>query len=77
MCCSWILIFGLLEGAMGEGLPAAFTAAREVLLDCISRVTATPNKFKDLLLGSRAVQIADGDTTQQRIRQGKLVENML
>jgi mono/diheme cytochrome c family protein len=87
----------------------------EVLLDCISRVTATPNKFKGLPLGARAVQIADGntsnyflttfgratratvcscevkmepnlsqalhllngDTTQQRIRQGKLVENML
>jgi hypothetical protein len=87
----------------------------EVLLDCISRVTATPNKFKGLPMGSRAVQIADGnttnyflttfgratratvcscevkmepnlsqalhllngDTTQQRIRQGKLVENLL
>ena len=87
----------------------------EVLLDCISRVTATPNKFKGLPLGARAVQIADGnttnyflttfgratratvcscevkmepnlsqalhllngDTTQQRIRQGKLVENLL
>ncbi len=87
----------------------------EVLLDCISRVTATPNKFKGLPLGARAVQIADGntsnyflatfgratratvcscevkmepnlsqalhllngDTTQQRIRQGKMVENML
>ena len=87
----------------------------EVLLDCISRVTATPNKFKGLPLGSRAVQIADGntsnyflttfgratratvcscevkmepnlsqalhllngDTTQQRIRQGKIVENLL
>lgn len=87
----------------------------EVLLDCISRVTATPNKFKGLPIGARAVQIADGnttnyflttfgratratvcscevkmepnlsqalhllngDTTQQRIRQGKLVETML
>jgi hypothetical protein len=87
----------------------------EVLLDCISRVTATPNKFKGLPLGSRAVQIADGntsnyflttfgratratvcscevkmepnlsqalhlingDTTQQRIRQGKVIETML
>ncbi|MES2438379.1 MAG: PSD1 and planctomycete cytochrome C domain-containing protein [Verrucomicrobiota bacterium] len=87
----------------------------EVLLDCISQVTATPNKFKGLPLGARAVQIADGntsnyflttfgratratvcscevkmepnlsqalhllngDTTQQRIRQGKLVETML
>lgn len=87
----------------------------EVLLDCISRVTSTPNKFKGLPLGSRAVQIADGntsnyflttfgratratvcscevkmepnlsqalhllngETTQQRIRQGKIVENLL
>jgi mono/diheme cytochrome c family protein len=87
----------------------------EVLLDCISQVTATPNKFKGLPLGARAVQIADGntsnyflttfgratratvcscevkmepnlsqalhllngDTTQQRIRQGKVVENLI
>ena len=87
----------------------------EVLLDCLSQVTATPNKFKGLPLGARAVQIADGntsnyflttfgratratvcscevkmepnlsqalhllngDSTQQRIREGKLVENML
>ncbi len=87
----------------------------EVLLDCISQVTATPNKFKGLPLGARAVQIADGnttnyflttfgratratvcscevkmepnlsqalhllngDTTQKRIRDGKLVETML
>ena len=87
----------------------------EVLLDCISQVTATPNKFKGLPLGARAVQIADGntsnyflttfgratratvcscevkmepnlsqalhllngDTTQQRVRQGKVVESML
>lgn len=87
----------------------------EVLLDSISQVTATPNKFKGLPLGARAVQIADGnttnyflttfgratratvcscevkmepnlsqalhllngDTTQQRIRQGKKVEMML
>jgi mono/diheme cytochrome c family protein len=87
----------------------------EVLLDCISQVTATPNKFKGLPLGARAVQIADGntsnyflttfgratratvcscevkmepnlsqalhllngDTTQKRIRDGKLVETLL
>jgi hypothetical protein len=35
----------------------------EVLLDCISQATATPNKFKGLPLGSRAVQIADGNTS--------------
>ncbi|MES2920876.1 MAG: PSD1 and planctomycete cytochrome C domain-containing protein [Verrucomicrobiota bacterium] len=87
----------------------------EVLLDCISQVTATPNKFKGLPLGARAVQIADGntsnyflttfgratratvcscevkmepnlsqalhllngDTTQKRVRDGKLVEKLL
>jgi hypothetical protein len=87
----------------------------EVLLDSISQVTNTPNKFKGLPLGARAVQIADGntsnyflttfgratrvtvcscevkmepnlsqalhlingDTTQQRIRQGKMVESLL
>lgn len=35
----------------------------EVLLDGISQVTATPNKFKGLPLGARAVQIADGNTS--------------
>jgi hypothetical protein len=32
----------------------------EVLLDCISQVTETQNKFKGLPLGARAVQVADG-----------------
>ncbi len=32
----------------------------EVLLDAISQVTETPNKFQGLPLGARAVQIADG-----------------
>ena len=35
----------------------------EVLLDVIAQVTNTPNKFRGLPLGSRAVQIPDGDTT--------------
>jgi mono/diheme cytochrome c family protein len=35
----------------------------EVLLDCVSQVTSTPNKFKGLPLGARAVQIADGNTS--------------
>jgi hypothetical protein len=35
----------------------------EVLLDAISQVTGTPNKFKGLPLGARAVQIADGNTS--------------
>lgn len=35
----------------------------EVLLDCISQVTNAPNKFRGLPLGARAVQIADGNTT--------------
>jgi hypothetical protein len=32
----------------------------EVLLDAISQITETPNKFQGLPLGARAVQIADG-----------------
>lgn len=37
----------------------------EVLLDCISQVTETPDreKFRGLPLGGRSVQIADGNTT--------------
>ena len=35
----------------------------EVLLDAISQVTETENKFRGLPLGARAVQIADGATT--------------
>jgi len=35
----------------------------EVLLDCIGQVTETKEKFKGLPLGARAVQIADGQTT--------------
>ena len=35
----------------------------EVLLDAISQVTETPNKFKGLPLGASAVQIADGNTS--------------
>ncbi|QDT09778.1 hypothetical protein K239x_17290 [Planctomycetes bacterium K23_9] len=35
----------------------------ESLLDCISQVTASPDKFTGLPLGARAVQIADGKTT--------------
>jgi hypothetical protein len=35
----------------------------EVLLDVISGVTETPNKFRGLPLGARAVQIADGRTS--------------
>jgi hypothetical protein len=35
----------------------------EVLLDAISQATQTPNKFKGLPLGARAVQIADGNTS--------------
>jgi hypothetical protein len=32
----------------------------EVLLDAVSQITETPNKFQGLPLGARAVQIADG-----------------
>ncbi|MDB6076298.1 MAG: hypothetical protein JWO82_45 [Akkermansiaceae bacterium] len=35
----------------------------EILLDSISQVTGTPNKFKGLPLGSPAVEIADGNTS--------------
>ncbi|MBB5351469.1 hypothetical protein HNR46_001706 [Haloferula luteola] len=35
----------------------------EVLLDTISQVTETPNKFKGLPSGAHAVQIADGNTS--------------
>ena len=35
----------------------------EVLLDAISQVTETKNKFRGLPLGARAVQIADGNTS--------------
>ena len=35
----------------------------EVLLDVISQITETKNKFRGLPLGSRAVQIADGNTS--------------
>lgn len=35
----------------------------EILLDCITQVTSTRDKFKGLPLGARAVQIADGQTS--------------
>jgi hypothetical protein len=35
----------------------------EMLLDCICQVTEAPDKFRGLPLGSRAIQIADGRTT--------------
>ncbi len=35
----------------------------EVMLDCISQVTETKDKYKGLPLGARAVQIADGKTS--------------
>ncbi|MGJ8694937.1 MAG: PSD1 and planctomycete cytochrome C domain-containing protein [Verrucomicrobiaceae bacterium] len=35
----------------------------EVLLDTLAQSTGTPNKFKGLPIGSRAVQIADGNTS--------------
>jgi hypothetical protein len=37
--------------------------AAESLLDCISQVTTAPDKFRGLPLGARAVQIADGSTS--------------
>ncbi len=35
----------------------------EVLLDCVSQVTETKDKFRGLPLGARAVQVADGSTS--------------
>jgi hypothetical protein len=35
----------------------------EMLLDCVSEVTETKDKFQGLPLGSRAVQVADGRTS--------------
>lgn len=35
----------------------------EVLLDCISQVTGTRDKFRGLPMGARAVQIVDGNTS--------------
>jgi len=35
----------------------------EMLLDCLSQVTQTKEKFRGLPLGARAVQIADGETS--------------
>jgi hypothetical protein len=35
----------------------------ESLLDCITQVTSTKNKFQGLPLGARAVQVADGSTS--------------
>jgi len=35
----------------------------EMLLDCITQVTGTKDKFRGLPLGARAVQIADGTTS--------------
>ncbi len=35
----------------------------EMLLDCISQATQTKDKFRGLPLGARAVQIADGETS--------------
>jgi hypothetical protein len=35
----------------------------EMLLDCVSQVTSTKDKFRGLPLGARAVQIADGGTS--------------
>jgi hypothetical protein len=38
-------------------------SGRAMLLDCISQVTETKEKFRGLPLGARAVQIADGTTS--------------
>ena len=40
----------------------------EVLLDAISEVTGTKNKFRGLPMGARAVQIADGNVSSYFLR---------
>ena len=40
----------------------------EVLLDCLSEVTDTPEKFRGLPLGAKAVEIADGNTSDYFLR---------
>ncbi len=40
----------------------------EVMLDTLSQVTDTPNKFQGLPLGARAVQIADGNVSNYFLR---------
>lgn len=40
----------------------------EVLLDAISQITETKNKFKGLPVGARAVQIADGNVSNYFLR---------
>jgi mono/diheme cytochrome c family protein len=51
----------------GDGLNFSHSLIRrmraEVMLDAISTVTETKNKFKGLPLGARAVQIADGNVS--------------
>ena len=49
------------ERNFSRALPRRVRA--EVLLDVISSVTETPNKFPGLPLGARAVQIADGNVS--------------
>ena len=52
------------ESNAGDKLNFAHGSIRrvraEVLLDAISQITETPNKFQGLPIGARAVQIADG-----------------
>ena len=43
--------------------PGELNNSCETLLDCISEVTNTKDKFRGLPLGARAVQVADGRTS--------------
>lgn len=52
------------EGDAGNFSHSAVRRLRaETLLDCISQVTETKDKFRGLPLGARAVEIADGQTS--------------
>ena len=49
----------------------------ETFLDCISQVTETRNKFPGLPLGARAVQIADGAVTTEKLANGSVTTEKL
>ncbi len=61
------LATGTNETNAGDGTNFSHAQLRriraEILLDVISQITETENKFRGLPLGARAVEIADGNTT--------------
>jgi hypothetical protein len=69
ICTSRTYQLSTIPNATNEGDTRNFSHAAvrriraETLLDCISEVTETKNKFPGLPLGARAVQIADGNVS--------------